>query len=154
GSAQISVKLRSIRDGHAMERGFQASEKFEKAFVEYRQVQYQYNDGDLYHFMDTDTFEQLTLNKSQLGDAVKYLKEQINLELLTWRDDAVGVELPNAVELLVTDTGPGYRGDTASAGNKPAKLETGFTVNVPLFVQTGEIIKVDTRTGEYLERVG
>lgn len=154
GSAQISVKLRSIKDGHAVERGFQASEKFEKAYLEYRQVQYLYNDGDVYNFMDTDNFEQLALDKSLLGDAVKFIKEQMNLELLTCRDEAVGVEMPKAVELLVTDTGPGYRGDTASAGNKPAKLETGVTVNVPLFVQTGEIIKVDTRTGEYIERVG
>ncbi len=154
GSAQISVKLRSMKDGHAIERGFQASERFKEAFVEYRPVQYQYNDGDNYHFMDTDSFEQLALNKKQLGDSVKYLKEQMMLELLTHNDEAIGVEMPKAVELRVTETGPGFRGDTASAGTKPAQLETGVNVNVPLFVQTGDTIKVDTRTGEYLERVG
>lgn len=154
GSAQISVKLRSLKDGHAIERGFQASEKFKKALIEYRPVQYQYSDGDVYHFMDTESFEQLTLDKKQLGDSVSYLKEQMNLELLTHNDQPIGVEMPKSVELKVTETGPGYRGDTASAGNKPAKMETGVMVNVPLFVQTGDTIKVDTRTGQYLERVG
>jgi len=154
GSAQVSLKLRNMRDGHSIERGFQASERFKKAFVEYRPVQYLYNDGDLYYFMDTDNFEQLALSKTQLGDAVKYLKEQMNLELLIAHEEAIGVEMPKAVELQVSETGPGFRGDTASAGNKPAKLETGIMVNIPLFVQTGDTIKVDTRTGEYLERVG
>lgn len=154
GSAQVSVKLRNVRDGHTIERGFQASERFKEAVVEYRPVQYLYNDGDIYHFMDTESFEQLALNKAQLGDAVKFLKEQMNLELLTYKDEAVGVEMPTSVELKVIETGPGFRGDTASAGTKPAKLETGVMVNVPMFVQTGEAVKVDTRTGEYLERVG
>lgn len=153
GSAQVSLKLRNVRDGHTIERGFQASERFQKAFVEYRPVQYLYNDGDLFHFMDTENYDQLALNKSQLGDAVKYLKEQMTLELLTYKDEPVGIEMPNAVELQVADTGPGFKGDTASAGNKPARLESGVTVNVPLFVQTGDILKVDTRTGEYIERV-
>ncbi|MEW6033245.1 MAG: elongation factor P [Chloroflexota bacterium] len=154
GSAQISLKLRNLRDGHIIERGFQASEKFTKAFIEYRPVQYLYSDGDLYHFMDTENFNQLSLNEAQLGDAIKYLKEEMNLELLVHRDEPIGVEMPKAVELKVAETGPGFKGDTASAGSKPSKLETGITVNVPLFVNKGDTIKVDTRTGQYIERVG
>lgn len=154
GSAQVSLKLRNLRDGHTTERGFQASERFTKAFIEYRPVQFLYADGDLFHFMDTENFNQLSLGKKQLGDAVKYLKEEMNLELLMHNDEAIGVEMPKAVELKVAEAPPGFRGDTASAGTKPAKLETGISVNVPLFVNTGDIIKVDTRTGQYLERAG
>jgi len=153
GSAQVSLKLRNVRDGHATERAFQASERFARAFIEYRPVQFLYRDGDLYNFMDTDNFNQLSLGKEQLGDAVKYLKEEMNLELLMYKDEAIGVEMPKAVELKVVEAPPGFRGDTASAGTKPAKLETGINVNVPLFVNTDDVIKVDTRTGQYLERV-
>jgi len=153
GSAQIRLKLRGLRAGYITERSFQASEKFTRAFLEHRPVQYIYNDGHLYYFMDTKTFEQIPLDKSILGDALNYLKEGSNLEMLTHKGKAVGIELPVSVELQVVETGPGFKGDTASAGSKPAKLETGITIKVPLFINTGDIIKVDTRTGEYLERV-
>ncbi|MBI2854933.1 MAG: elongation factor P [Chloroflexi bacterium] len=153
GSAQMSLKLRNMRDGHTIERAFQSTEKFNKAYVEYRPVQYLYNDRDLYHFMDTKSYDQMALSKSQLGDAVKYLKEQMSLELLMHNDEPIGVELPTAVDLKIIETPPGFRGDTAASGTKPAKVETGITVNVPLFVNANDTIKVDTRTGQYLERV-
>ena len=153
GSAQIRLKLRNIRTGHNLERAFQASEKFTRVRLDYRTMQYLYNDGDLYYFMDEENFEQMPLTASQLGDALNYLKEGMSLEVLNHKGKLVGVEMPTAVELRVTDTGPGFKGDTATGGNKPAKLETGITIQVPLFVNNGDIIKVDTRTGEYLERV-
>ena len=153
GSAQIRLKLRDLRAGHTTERSFQASETFTRAFLERRPAQYLYNDGSLYYFMDTKTFEQMTLDKSMLGDALNYLKDESNLEILTHKGKSVGIQLPVSVELKVTETGPGFKGDTATAGTKPAKLETGLTIKVPFFINTGDTIKVDTRTGEYLERV-
>ncbi len=153
GSAHVRLKLRDIRAGHTIERSFQASEKFARAFLERRPVQYLYNDGSLYYFMDTETFEQMPLDKAMLGEALNYLKEELNLQVLTHKGEAIGIELPVAVELQVTETGPSFKGDTASAGGKPAKLETGIIVQVPFFINTGDIIKVDTRSGEYLERI-
>jgi elongation factor P len=153
GSAQVRLKLRDMRAGHTTERSFQASETFTKAFLERRPVQYLYNDGDLYYFMDTKTFEQIPLDKSMLGDALNFLKEESNLEILTHKGKSVGIQLPVSVALKVTETGPGFKGDTASAGTKPAELETGLTIKVPFFINNGDLIKVDTRTGEYLERV-
>jgi len=154
GSAQVRLKLRDVRAGHTTERVFQASQKFSRAFVERRPVQYLYNDGGLYYFMDTETFEQTPLDKAMVGEALKYLKDGQNLEMLTHRGETIGIELPVSVELQVTETGPGFKGDTASAGSKPAILETGITVHVPFFINTGDVIKVDTRTGGYLERTG
>lgn len=153
GSAQIRLKLRDLRAGYITERSFQASERFKRAFLEHRPVQYIYNDEHLYYFMDTKTYEQIPLDRSVLGDALNYLKEGLNLELLTHNGKPVGIELPVAVELKVVETGPAFKGDTATAGSKPAKLETGITIKVPLFINNGDVIKVDTRTGEYLERV-
>ncbi|MBN1376537.1 MAG: elongation factor P [Dehalococcoidia bacterium] len=153
GSAQIRIRLRDVKAGHIIEKSFQASEKFTKAFLEKRPVQFLYNDGDLYHFMDTETYEQFTVEKALLGDALNYLKENMNLELLNHKGVAIGVELPVSVELQIAETGPGFKGNTASAGGKPAKLETGITIQVPFFLNTGDFIKVDTRTGGYLERV-
>jgi len=153
GSAHVRLKLRDIRAGHTTERSFQASEKFARAFLERRPVQYLYNDGSLYYFMNTETFEQMPLDKAMLGEALNYLKEELNLQVLTHKGKAIGIELPVAVELQVTETGPSFKGDTASAGGKPAKLETGIIVQVPFFINTGDIIKVDTRSGEYLERI-
>lgn len=154
GSAQVRLKLRDVRAGHTTERVFQASQKFSRAFVERRPVQYLYNDGGLYYFMDTETFEQTPLDKAMVGEALKYLEDGQNLEMLTHRGETIGIELPVSVELQVTETGPGFKGDTASAGSKPAILETGITVHVPFFINTGDVIKVDTRTGQYLERTG
>lgn len=154
GSAQVRLKLRDIRAGHTFERTFQASEKFKKAHLEHRKVQYLYEDSGLYYFMDNETFEQTALNADILGDALNYLKEGMNLEMLAYKDEPVGIELPIAVELEVAETGPSFKGDTATAGNKPATLETGLIVQVPMFINTGDILKVDTRTGVYLERAG
>ena len=153
GSAQIRIRLRDVKAGHQIEKSFQASEKFTKAFLERRPVQFLYNDSDLYHFMDTETYEQFAVEKSLLGDTLSYLKENMNLELLTHKGVAIGVELPLSVELQVVETGPGFKGNTASAGGKPAKMETGITIQVPFFINTGDKVKVDTRTGQYLERV-
>jgi len=153
GSAQVRLKLRDIRAGHTVERTFQAGERFTRVRLDRHVVQFLYSDGDLYHFMDSESFEQTMLNREQLGDAVNYLKEGMSLDILTYKDEPISVELPNSVELEVVETGPGFKGDTATAGNKPAKLETGITIQVPLFVNNGDIVRVDTRTGEYLERV-
>jgi elongation factor P len=153
GSAQIRIKLRDIKAGHTIEKSFQASEKFTKAFLEKRPAQFLYNDGDLYHFMDNETYEQFAVDKSIVGDALNYLKENMNLELLTHKGVTIGVEIPLSVELKIVETGPGFKGNTASAGSKPAIMETGITIQVPFFINTGDVIKVDTRTGTYLERV-
>jgi elongation factor P len=153
GSAQVRLKLRDIRSGHNIERSFQASEKFARARLDSRAMQYLYKDGDAHYFMDQETFEQMPIDTGQLGDTLNYLKEGMSLEVTSYKGELVGVELPVAVELEVAETGPGFKGDTATAGNKPAKLETGITIQVPMFINNGDIIKVDTRTGEYLERV-
>ena len=152
-TALARVKLRDIRDGHTIEQTFQTTEKFIRARLESRSMQYLYNDGNLYYFMDNENFEQLPLSDIQLGDTVNYLKEGLSLEISSYKDEVIGVEMPITVELQVIETDPGYKGDTATGGNKPAKLETGITVQVPLFVDTGDVIKVDTRTGNYLERI-
>jgi len=154
GSAQVRLRLRDIRGGHTIERTFQATEKFERARLDYRRMQYLYNDADLYYFMDEENYEQMPLNSSQLGDTVKFLKEGMSLEVSSYKGELVGVELPITVELEVIDTGPGFKGDTATAGTKPATLETGLTIQVPLFVNKGDIIKVDSRTASYIERAG
>jgi len=153
GSAQTRLKLRDIRAGHTIERTFQATEKFVRARLNFKSMQYLYNDGDLYYFMDEETFEQMPLSTSQLGDTLNYLKEGMSLQVSSYKGELVGVELPITVELQVVETEPGFKGDTATAGTKPAKLETGITIQVPLFVNQGDIIKVDTRNGAYLERV-
>ena len=152
-TALARVKLRDIQAGHTIERTFQSDDKFTRARLDYRRMQYLYNDGDLYYFMDEESFEQMPLNASQLGDTISYLKEGISLEVSSYKGELVGVELPITVELSVTETDPGFKGNTATAGNKPAKLETGITIQVPLFINEGDIIKIDTRSGSYLERV-
>ena len=154
GSAQVRLKLRDIRAGHTIERTFQAGEKFPRARLDRNTVQFLYNDGDLYYFMDSESFEQSTLSGKQVGDAINYLKEGMSLDILTYKDEPINLELPNSVELEVVETDPGFRGNTATASNKPAKLETGITIQVPLFVDKGDIVRVDTRTGVYLERAG
>ena len=153
GSAQIKLKLKDLRGGHTIEYTCQSGEKFERATLDRHTVQFLYNDGDLYYFMDADTFEQTPLNKKTLDEAVNYLKEGLKIDLLTYKEEVVSVELPNSVELEVIETDPGYRGDTATNVNKPGKLETGLTIPIPLFVNQGDRIRVDTRTGQYLERV-
>ncbi len=152
GSAQVRLRLRDMRGGHTIDRSFQATAKFPRARVERQAVQYLYEDGDLHYFMNTETYDQIALNTEQLGDALQYLSENTTCQLLTHGEQAIGIELPAAVELKVAQTDPWVRGDTAQGGNKPARLETGLMVQVPLFINTGDVVKVDTRSGEYLER--
>jgi len=154
GSAQVRMKFRNVRTGQITERSFQATEKFQRVRLDRRTVQFLYSDGDQYHFMDTESFDQIALTKDQLGDAVNYLKDGLTMELLSYNDQPIGVELPITVDLRIEHTEPGFKGDTATGGTKPATLETGLVVQVPLFVNQGETIRVDTRTGTYLERVG
>jgi len=150
GSAQVRLKLKDIRAGHITDRTVQAGTKFSRARVERQPAQYLYADGDLHHFMNTETYDQIVLNTEQLGDALQYLSENATCQLLTHNDQAVGVELSAAVELKVAQTDSWVRGDTAQGGTKPARLETGLIVQVPLFINTGDVVKVDTRSGEYL----
>ncbi|MGH2352983.1 MAG: elongation factor P [Chloroflexota bacterium] len=153
GGAQVRLKLRDLRSGAIFERTFPASEKFARIRVERHPVQYTYSDGELYNFMDQDTFEERSVTRRILGDAVQYLKDGMQLELAYYGDEPIGVELPLNVEMRVTQTDPGFRGDTATGGTKPATTETGLVVHVPLFVNTGDVIRVDTRDGSYIERV-
>jgi len=152
GSAQVRMKLRDVRAGHTIDRTFQAGEKFPRARLDRNSAQYLYNDGDLYYFMDQASFEQTGLTRELLGDAMNYLKDEMNVELVTYDGEPIGVELPVSVDLVIAETGPAFKGDTAAGGTKPATLETGLVVQVPLFLNTGERVKVDTRTGQYLER--
>ncbi len=152
-TALARLKLRDIVGGHTIEQTFQSSEKFVRARLDYRGMQYLYSDGDLYYFMDEKNFEQMPLSVSQLGEAVNYLKEGMSLEVSSYKGEVIGVELPITVELEIADTDPGFKGNTATAGTKPARMETGITIQVPLFVNKGDVIKVDTRNGNYLERV-
>lgn len=148
----VKLKLRNVRNGNFTEKNFQSGDKVTTVFLEHRPVQYLYNDGDLYYFMDNESYEQIMLTSAQIGDSINYLKEGLMLEILTCKGDTVTIELPTSVELRITETEPGFKGDRATAGTKPAKLETGATVQVPLFINTGDIIKVHTRTGGYLEK--
>ena len=153
GSAFVRLTLRNVRTGSTTQQTFQAGSRFQTARMERSRVQYLYAEGDQYNFMDIDTFEQFPLSKEQLGDAVNYLLENETIDLLTYQGQPVDVEIPITVNLEVVQTDPGLKGDTASGGSKPAKLATGVTINVPLFVNEGDVVKVDTRTGAYLERV-
>jgi elongation factor P len=152
GSAQVRMKLRDLRAGHIVDKSVQAGARFTRARVERQPAQYLYAEGNLHYFMNTDTYDQFPLGKDHLGDALNYLKENATCNLLMYGDEPVGVELPAAVELAVTQTDAWVRGDTAQGGTKPAKLETGITVSVPLFINPGDVLKIDTRTGDYLER--
>ena len=149
----IKLKLRGVRSGNFIERNFQSGDKVATVFLEHRPVQYLYSDGDLYYFMDNETYEQIVLTSTQIGDDANYLKEGLMLEIQTCKGDTVAIELPASVELQVTETEPGFKGDRATAGTKAAKLETGVTIQVTLFINKGDIIKVHTRTGGYLEKV-
>jgi elongation factor P len=149
----IKLKLRGVRSGNFAERNFQSGDKVATVFLEHRPVQYLYNDGHLYYFMDNETYEQIVLTSAQVGDDTKYLKEGLALELMTCKGETIAIELPASVELRVTETDPGFKGDRATAGTKAAKLETGVTIQIPLFINTGDMIKVNTRTGAYQEKV-
>src|SRR5699024_4882358 len=144
--------FRNLESGGTVERSFNSGEKLQDIFIDYRNLQYLYNDGETFTFMDTETYEQPTLTAAQMGDAAQWLKEHIEVAVDYYQDRPLKVTLPNTVELKIVQTDPGVKGDTVSGGSKPAVLESGATVNIPLFVEEGEVIRVDTRTGEYLGR--
>lgn len=152
GAAFVRTKMKNVRTGAVVERTFNPGEKFPKAHVDRREMQFLYESDGNYNFMDNETYEQSELTSDQLGDAVKYLKENMNISIMFFQGTVIGVELPVAVELTVVETDPGIRGDTATGGTKPAKMETGCVVRVPLFINIGDVLRVDTRTGDYLER--
>ena len=152
GAAFVRTKLKNIVTGAVIERTFNPTDKMAKAHIETKEMQYLYNDGDLYYFMDLDTYDQLPLTKDQVEDAIPFVKENTNVTVRFYKGTAFSVEPPNFVVLEVTDTEPGVRGDTATNVTKPATLETGYTLNVPIFINQGEKIRIDTRTGEYMER--
>jgi len=149
----VKLKLRGVRTGNFIEKNFQSGDKVATVFLEHRPVQYLYNDGHLYYFMDNETYEQFVLTPGQIGDDTRFLREGLALEILTCKGDTVSLELPASVELRVAETDPGFKGDRATAGTKPAKLETGVTLQVPLFINTGDVVKINTRTGAYLEKI-
>ncbi|HSO30361.1 MAG TPA: elongation factor P [Candidatus Sulfomarinibacteraceae bacterium] len=153
GSAQVRITLRNIKRGQTVERSFQAGTKWPRASMERRPVQFLYRDGDDFHFMDTDTYDQFMLRGDQLGETVQYLKDGMTLDRTTYQGETIGVELPVTVDLKVVTTEPGFAGDTAQGARKPATLESGLIVSVPLFVGEGDTVRVDTRTGEYQTRV-
>jgi elongation factor P len=152
GSAQVRLTLRDIRSGSITQHSVQAGTKFQSIRLERQHVQYLYGDGEQYHFMDTETFEQFALGEDTVADAMKYLKENDVCDLLTYEGSPIDIELPVSVTLAVAETDPGLKGDTASGGTKPATMETGLVVNVPLFINIGDKLRVETRTGEYIER--
>jgi elongation factor P len=153
GSAQVRIKMRDVRTGTITEQTFQAGTKFPRARVERRQMQFLYRDDQFYTFMNTETFDQIPVSADNVGDADKYLKENDTCELILYGDEVIGVELPITVELTITETDPGFKGDTATGGTKPATLETGLVINVPLFIEAGTKVKINTDSGEYVERV-
>ena len=152
GAAFVRTKIRNVISGAVVEKTFNPNDKYPTAFIERKDMEYSYADGDLYYFMDQETYEQTPLNSEQLGDALKFVKENMLVKILSYKGNVFGVEPPNFVELQVTQTEPGFKGDTATGASKPATLETGAVINVPLFIEEGEMIRVDTRTGEYMER--
>ena len=153
GHAFVRTSLKNSRTGAVIDRTFRAGEKVERAIIDKRAMQFLYRDGTDYVFMDTETYDQLTVNPETLGEASDYLVEQNTAMLMMYGEDVIGVDLPASVELIITETEPGLQGDRVSGARKPATLETGLVVSVPLFIEKGEHVKVDTRTGEYLSRV-
>ena len=153
GAAFVRTKLKDIKNGGVIERSFRPTEKFPEARIDRKDMQYLYQDGDLYYFMDNDTYEQIALGSELIGDALKFVKENEMCKVCSHNGNVFSIEPPLFVELQVTDTEPGFKGNTATGATKPAIVETGAQVNVPLFVENGEVIKIDTRTGEYLSRV-
>ena len=153
GSAQVRMKLQNVRKGDIVERTFQAGTRWPRARVEQRKVQYLYGDGDAFHFMDNETYDQFAISARQLGDDAKFLKEGTEVFVSRYEAEVLGVDLPVTVDLRVTQTDPGFAGDTATGAKKSATLETGLVVQVPLFVNEGDLLRIDTRTGDYMTRV-
>jgi len=152
GAAFVRAKLKNVKSGGVVEKTFRGGEKLHRAHLDKRTMQYLYSDGDGYIFMDNDNFEQITINENDMGGGAKWLIENMNIQVLLYQGAIMGVEMPNFVELLVVDTEPGVKGDTATGASKAAKLESGASVQVPLFINTGDRLRIDTRTGEYMER--
>ena len=152
GGAKVVAKFRNLDTGSIVERTFNSGEKLQDIFIDYRTMQYLYSDGDTFTFMDTETYEQPTLSRQQIGEGARYLTENLEVTVDYFQGRPLKVTLPNVVELAIVETDPGMKGDTVSGGSKPAKVESGATVQVPLFIDQGERIRVDTRTGEYLGR--
>lgn len=153
GAAFVRTKLRNIKNGGVIEKTFRPTEKCPQAHIERSDMQYLYSDGDLYYFMDVTTFDQIALNEEAIGDTLKFVKENDMVKMLSHNKQVFAIEPPLFVELIITETEPGFKGDTATGASKPAVVETGATVYVPLFVEQGDKISIDTRTGEYLKRV-
>ena len=152
GAASVRTKIRNVISGAVTEKTFNPNDKYPTAYIERKDMQYVYADGSLYYFMDMETFDQIPINESILGDNFKFVKEEMMCKVLSYKGNVFGVEPPNFVELQVTKTDPGFKGDTATNATKPATLETGAEIKVPLFINEGEMIRIDTRTGEYMER--
>lgn len=153
GAAFVRSRLRNLRSGSTTEKTFRAGEKVARAMIEKKEMEYLYSDGEEYILMDTESYEQISLSAEQLGENTLYLKENMRITVLDYKGESIGIELPHSVELTVVETDPGYKGDTAAGGSKPAKLETGLVVQVPFFINEGDVLRIDTRSGEYLERV-
>ena len=153
GAAFVRTKIKNVITGAVLERTFNPSEKLQGAEIEKREMQYLYNDSGIYYFMDNETYEQIPLNEEQLGDSLKYIKENMTVKILSFKGKVFAVEPPMFVELEVTYTEPGFSGNTTTTSGKPAKLENGLEISVPLFVEIGDVLRIDTRTGEYMERV-
>ncbi|MBQ7124846.1 MAG: elongation factor P [Clostridia bacterium] len=152
GAAFVRTKIRNVITGSVIEKTFNPTDKFENAIIDRREMEYLYNDGELYYFMDTETYEQIPLESSKLGDNFRFVKENMVCKILSFKGNVFSVEPPMFVELEVTDTEPGFKGDTATGTTKPATLETNAVIKVPLFIDIGTKIRIDTRTGEYIER--
>ncbi len=152
GAAFVRAKIRNVIAGSVVERTFNPNDKYPTAFVERKEMEFSYSDGDLYYFMDSETYELVPVNASELGDAFKFVKENMICKILSYKGNVFGVEPPTFVELQVTQTDPGFAGNTATNATKPATLETGAEIRVPLFINEGDMIRIDTRTGEYMER--
>ena len=153
GAAFVRTKMKNIKSGGVIENSFNPTAKFEEAIIETKEMTYLYRDGDLYNFMDTETYDQIALGEDKIGDSLKFVKENENVKMKSHKGDIFAVEPPMFVELEITECEPGVKGDTATGATKPCTVETGATLMVPLFVNQGDVIKIDTRTGEYLSRV-
>lgn len=152
GAAFVRTKYKNVMTGAVVEKSFNPTDKMPKAHIDRREMEYLYSDGDLYYFMDSETYEQMPLSQEQIGDALKFVKENDVCKVLMFKGNVFGIEPPTFVELQIIETEPGFKGDTATGAKKPATVETGAVVMVPLFIDNGERIRIDTRTGEYMER--
>ena len=153
GAAFVRTKMKNLRNNNILETTFRGEEKIEEAYIEEKKLQYQYSSSGMYHFMDQENYEDVTIAEDSMGDKIKFLKDNIEVTAYYYKDEVLYVNLPNFVEYKITHSEPGIKGDTAKSGTKPAVIDTGATINVPLFVNEGDMIKVDTRTGSYVERV-